>query len=117
MKRRVDLEDKRISAIWLEVGLPHKKKILVCQADQSSSAIGAQLERWSVFLAMWEQALVEGKEVIVMMDANLDFLKWTNRNLPPSDNTAKLRPLIDLLFENIRFPHDYSLSRKGRSVG
>ena len=113
VKRRVDLEDKRISAIWLEVGLPHKKKILVCQgyrewkylgqADQSSGAIGAQLDRWSVFLALWEQALVEGKEVIVMMDANLDFIKWTNSNLPPSDNTAKLKPLIDLLFEKI-FP-------------
>ena len=31
VKRRTDLEDERISAIWLEVGLPNKKKILVCQ--------------------------------------------------------------------------------------
>ena len=85
VRRRNDLEDNRISAIWLEVGLPNKKKILVCQGyrewkylgqpDSSSGALSAQLERWSRFLTLWEQALVEGKEVIVMMDANLDFLK------------------------------------------
>ena len=85
VKRRTDLEDERISAIWLEVGLPNKKKILVCQgyrewkylgqADQSSGTLAAQLERWCLFLKLWEQGLQEGKEVIVMMDANLDFLK------------------------------------------
>ena len=113
VKRRTDLEDNRISAIWLEVGLPQKKKILVCQGyrewqylgqgDQTSGAIQAQLERWSLFLSLWEKALVEGKEVIVMMDANLDFMKWNNSNLPPNDSTIKLKSLIDLLFEKI-FP-------------
>ena len=53
---------------------------------------------------MWEKALVEGKEVVVMMDANLDFLKWTNDNLPAGDSTLRLKPLIELLFEKI-FPH------------
>ena len=87
VKRRPDLEDDRISAIWLEVGLPNKKKILVCQGyrewkylgqvDQSSGTVAAQLERWSIFLKLWEKGLLEGKEVIVMMDANIDFLKWS----------------------------------------
>ena len=64
VKRRSDLEDNRISAIWLEVGLPHKKKILVCQGyrewkylgqdDSSSGLVGAQLEHWSFFLNMWQ---------------------------------------------------------------
>ena len=117
VKRRADLEDSRVSAIWLEVGLPQKKKILVCQGyrewrylgqtDQASSTLVAQLERWSIFLAMWEKALVEGKEVVVMMDANLDFLKWTNDNLPVGDSTVKLKPLIELLFKKI-FPHGVS---------
>ena len=31
VKRRPDLEDNRVSAIWLEVGLPNKRKILHCQ--------------------------------------------------------------------------------------
>ena len=34
--------------------------------------------RWSKFIARWESALAEGKEVIVMLDANLDFLTWRN---------------------------------------
>ena len=117
VNRRTDLEDSRISAIWLELGLPHKKKILVCQgyrewrylgqADSSSSTVAAQLHRWSIFLNLWEQALIEGKEVVVMMDANLDFIKWTQDNLPPSDSTTRLKPLIELLFEKI-FPHGVS---------
>ena len=117
VKRRADLEDNRISAIWLEVGLPQKKKILVCQGyrewrylgqeNNSSSTLGAQLERWSVFLTRWEQALLEGKEVVVMMDANLDFLKWTNDSLPAGDSTVRLKPLVDLLFQKI-LPHGVS---------
>jgi hypothetical protein len=117
VKRRADLEDSRISAIWLEVGLPHKKKILICQgyrewkylgqADASSGTVAAQLKRWSTFLNLWEQALLEGKEVIVMMDANLDFLKWRRDNLPANDSTVRLKSLVELLFNRI-FPHGVS---------
>ena len=56
---------------------------------------------------MWERALDEGKEVIAMMDANIDFCKWTRSDLPASDNTRRLRPLIELLFSKI-FPHGVS---------
>ena len=42
-----------------------------------------------------------------MMDANLDFCKWTRDNLPPSDSTSRLKSLIDLLFDTI-FPHGVS---------
>ena len=42
-----------------------------------------------------------------MMDANLDFCKWTRDNLPPSDSTVRLKSLIDLLFVTI-FPHGVS---------
>ena len=117
VKRRTDLEDSRVSAIWMEVGLPHKKKIIICQGyrewkylgqpDSSSGTVAAQFQRWSVWLTMWEKALLEGKEVIVMMDANLDFCKWTRDNLPPSDSTVRLKSLIDLLFTTI-FSHGVS---------
>ena len=113
VKRRYDLEDANISSIWLEVGLPRKKKILMCHAyrewkhlyqeDHSSGTISAQHGRWKQFLAQWGNALSEGKEVIVAMDANIDFLKWTNDNLPPNDSTARLKPLINDLFSEI-FP-------------
>ena len=117
VRRRKDLEDKTISAIWLEIGLPKQKKILHCQAyrewqhlgqaDNLSGNIAAQLHRWEIFLAKWELALLEGKEVVVMMDANIDFLKWTRDDLPASDSTHKLRPLIIQLFSKI-FPHGVS---------
>ena len=117
VKRRADLEDSGISAIWLEVGLPHKKKIVVCQAyrewryldqqDSQSHSVAAQFQRWSIFLNMWEKALLEGKEVVVMMDANLDFLKWAKEDLPPNDSTTRLKSLVELLFCKI-IPHGVS---------
>ena len=74
------------------------------QDDSSSGTVGAQFERWSIFLNLWQQALLEDKEVIVMMDANIDFLKWTKDDLPPSDSTVRLKSLIDLLFDKV-FPN------------
>ena len=117
IKRRHDLEDESVSAIWLEAGLPRQKKIVICHAyrewrylgqeDGSSSTIAAQMARWGSLLNMWEKALLEGKEVILMMDANLDFCKWTRNDLNPSDSTRRLKPLIELLFTKI-FPHGVS---------
>ena len=43
-----------------------------------------------MFLDQWERALLEDKEAIVAMDANIDFLKWTRSNLPASDGTDAL---------------------------
>ena len=75
VKRRYDLEDKNISSIWLEVGLPRQRKFLVChayrewrhlyQGDHSSGTLEAQHDRWRQFLTQWERALNENKEVIV----------------------------------------------------
>ena len=54
VKRRPDLENDNISSIWLEVGLPHKRKILMCHAyrewkhmaqnDGSSATLNAACE-------------------------------------------------------------------------
>ena len=117
VKRRHDLEDNTISAIWLELGLPNKKKIIVCNAYREwqhlgqhhgeSGTVAAQLQRWCMFLDRWEQAIKEGKEVVVMMDANLDFLKWTRADLPANDITRRLSQLIEQLFSRI-FPHGVS---------
>ena len=46
-------------------------------------------------------ALSENKEVIVTLDANLDFLTWRTDGLPPHHSSVKLRPLIDALFDRI----------------
>jgi len=111
VKRRHDLEDNSVCTIWLEAGLPRQKKIVIChayrewrylnQADTSSNTAAAQLARWYTLLNMWEKALLEGKEEIVMMDANLDFCKWTRNELPHTDSSRRLKPLIELLFTKI----------------
>ena len=122
VKRRHDLEDQSISAIWLEVGLPRQKKILVAnvyrewqylgQETHESGSVQSQLQRWSVFLDKWESALSEGKEVMVLGDVNLDFLKWSRRDLPTTDSAVRLKPLTEQLFSRI-FPHGVSQLVRG----
>ena len=112
VKRREDLEDDTIAAIWLECGLPHQTSFLVCigyrqwrllgQLDSNSASIPAQLARWNLFLDKWEKALQEDKEVIVTLDANLDHLTWRDQdNLPHNSSSVRLRSLIDALFSRI----------------
>ena len=105
-KVREDLMDDKFSSIWLELGLPRKKKFLVCQlyrewqylgqADTSSRSIPEQLARWTIFLDQWQRALAGGKEVIVMGDFNLNHFKFTD--------AGQLQPLVDLLIADI-YPH------------
>ena len=85
-KVREDLMSDKFSSIWLEVGFPGRRKILVCniyrdwqylgQSDHSSLDITEQLSRWIIFLEQWERALDSGKECVVMGDFNLDFLSF-----------------------------------------
>ena len=122
VKRRQDLENNTLPVVWLEIGLPRQKKLLVAtmyrewqllhQADQTSKSIPAQLNRWSCLLTMWESALMEGKEVLVMGDMNLDFMKWSNQNMAANDTTLRLKPLVEELFTRI-FPHGVSQLVKG----
>ena len=75
------------SSIWLELGHPRQKKILVCQlyrdwaylgqSDAISGSTQAQLTRWLEFLGQWETVLAENMEVIVLGDCNLHLMKLT----------------------------------------
>ena len=67
------------------------------------------MNRWVTFLGQWERALNEGKEVIVTGDMNLNHLDWRNDDISTSNQTKKLRPLINELFTQI-FPHGVSFS-------
>ena len=112
VKRRQDLEDDTVAAIWLECGLPNQRSFLFCagyrqwrlvgQADNTSASVPAQLARWTVFLDNWEKALQEDKEVIVTLDANIDYLTWRNQDsIPPHSSSVRLKSLIDDLFTRI----------------
>ena len=118
VKRRHDLEDGKVAAIWLECGLPQQQGILICvgyrqwqllgQVNKSSSSVTEQLARWKIFLGKWEAALLEGKEVLVMLDANLDFLTWrSTEDLPAHHSSIRLKSLINELFDKI-IPHGVS---------
>ena len=112
VKRRWDLENENVAAIWLECGLPHQRGFLVCmgyrqwrllgQTDSTSSTVAAQLTRWEMFLDNWEKALKEEKEVIVALDANIDHLTWKIQDsLPSHSSSVRLKSLIDALFTRI----------------
>ena len=117
VKLRPDLMDNNISSIWMEIGLPGRGKILICntyrewqhmgQQDNSSRTLAAQLGRWELFLQQWERAIREEKEVIVTGDINIDSFKWCRDDLPSTDSTYKLKPLIEALFERI-IPQGFS---------
>ena len=102
VKRRHDLEDIEVAAVWLECGLPSQRGVLICmgyrqwrllgQDNDSSAGVPAQLTRWTTFLGKWDAALQEGKEVMVMLDANLDHLTWRNSSsLPPHHSSNRLK--------------------------
>ena len=84
VKRKPDLEDPEIWAIWLELGLPRQRKIIVeniysewqfmGQDDNTSLSITSQMQRWKVFLDKLGEVLNEDREVLVLGDVNLDFL-------------------------------------------
>ena len=86
--------------------MPRMKKLLVCQlyrewqyigqSDTTSRTIPAQLERWTSFLGQWERAIGTEKEVIVMGDCNLDYLKF--------NEAGQLQPLVDVMVEKV-YPH------------
>ena len=107
-KVRDDLMSDQFSSIWLELGLPGKRKFLICQLyrewrymgqvnrGQQSNTIQEQMRRWVIFLDQWDRALATGKEVIVLGDCNIDHLKFSK--------AGALQPLVDAMLERI-YPH------------
>ena len=61
----------------------------------------------NVRFIQWDAAIETGREIHVLGDFNIDFLKWNNSNLSPNSQTAKLKPLTNQLFNRI-IPYDFS---------
>ena len=112
-KLRNDLMSSEYSSVWVQIGLPGKKQILVCHTyrewqelclenrGMSSCSVPDQLGRWLNFLDQWEKALDSGMEVIVCGDMNLNHLDWCLPSFQQSSQTRKLVPLIEQLFQKI----------------
>ena len=104
---RLDLMSNSFSSIWLEVGYPRQKKILVCQFyrdwqflhqdDNNTKSPQAQMERWIIFLDQWERALASGMECHVLGDCNIDALAFSRADIGNTAHNIKLKPLIDKL--------------------
>ena len=111
VRRRNDLEDGNLQLVCLEAGLPRMKKSIYMvgyrqwqlPGDRASSSVTAQGERWSRILTNWETALSEGKEVITVMDANLDAITWRNElhKIPRHSTSITHSTLIDDLHDRI----------------
>ena len=112
VKLRQDLMCSNLNSVWLEAGLARNKKILVNNlyrewhhlGDDSALSIPEQLNDWLEHLQYWEKALNSGFEVVSLGDYNLNHCNWTDTSIPRSNQTYKLRSLIDALFTRI-FPH------------
>ena len=109
--------NETFNSVWLECGLPRQKKILVCNIyrqwqlpkqgnDKTSASVNSQLERFVTFLDQWEQAVASGREICILGDFNLDFLNFGKANLPANSQSARLRPLVQQLFDRI-IPHGF----------
>ena len=111
VKLRPDLMSNDYPSVWLEVGLPRHRKFIVGQTyrewqlpnqpDRTSLAVSEQLTRWINFLDQWERALDTGQEVHLLGDLNINHCNWTTPDLPASNQTSRLAPLITALFTRI----------------
>ena len=110
-KLRPDLMDEKCSSIWMQVGLPGQKQILICQVyrewqilgqdNDTSKSLAAQFDRWKLFINQWERALNTGQEVLVLGDININHLDWALPAGRQSSQTYKLKLLIEELFNRI----------------
>ena len=102
---REDLMSDNFSSIWVELGMPRRKKILVSNllrdhqwmkqgADKSSKTQKAVIERWIAYIDQWKRALDSGLEVDSIGDFNID-----SQSLFTSKGQQK--PLIEMLLREI----------------
>ena len=107
-KLRRDMMSDQVSSIWLEVGLPHKPKILVCnfyrehqylnQADALSLSPEEQLSRWGIFIQQWEAALATGMECLVLGDGNVDHLQINTNSQSHSRHNIFIKDLVEKIY-------------------
>ena len=90
-KRRGDLEANDTSTIWVEIKLPQHKPFLVMggyrqwrtpakMGIKNSVSTKNQIRRYRSILENWTRASLEGKDIIIMMDDNVDTLPNTEHN-------------------------------------
>ena len=132
-RRRRDLEDDEVAAIWIELCPKSKTPVLICQAYREwqlkgvpgSGHEGKQQERWVKFIGKMSQVAATNQEFHCLGDLNLDRNKWrqvvedkdgeddlvqhSRARLPPGQQL-----MVDLLHSNIL--NAYSVVQMQRKV-
>ena len=83
-RRRNDLESPLNPVIWLQLGLPNQKKILLQSmyrqwqepGASATKSISEQKKRFESIIQHWEKALAEKKEILTIGDFNLNSEVW-----------------------------------------
>ena len=78
--------DVDIATVWIKIGTTGRKPIYLSgiyrehrflfQDTDDSASDRSQIIRWRKFVEAWKRAAVGDKNVIVIGDTNLDFLRW-----------------------------------------
>ena len=116
-KRRTDLESDLLSTVWIEVSLPKSKPILIMGGYRQwqlpselgfnkSKSIKHQKERYELILKNWKKASHENKDIIILMDDNIDTIRNSNHN-----NKFKINDIYDILQDHLNF-RNFSLHNK-----
>lgn len=119
--RRSDLEVDALEVLWTEVKVHRGKSVLVCSVYRSPTGgcFGNFVEQFSVML---ENAVLEGKEIIVLGDLNVNLLvdSPANRHMTSVCRELKLTQMISVptrITENSRtlIDHVYVTNPQGFS--
>lgn len=101
--RRYDLENDFTCTIWIEIYIPNCKPILLMGGYRQwkllkimnvskSGSNNQQFNRYKNIIEMWEKAMYENKETIVLMDDNIDSNPNSSHN-----KSYNLKKIYDIL--------------------
>jgi hypothetical protein len=111
--RRHDLEESPISTVWVELIVPGTSNVLVMGGYRqwrlpgnyggNSESSPSQQARWVKLCQQWNRAISEDKEVLVLMDDNIDSTDWTTdyANVMGQPSRLRTRPMYYELVDKI----------------
>ena len=104
-----ELNDNRLSAMWLKVGARGRRPMIIgaiyrefryihLNLSDDSASEQQQLSRWNMIIEKWKAAARMG-DVTVIGDLNIDFRKWGS----PDPRVEKLVDRVKLEVETLGF--------------
>ena len=118
-KRRYDLENDITSTIWIEVYKSKNKTFLLmggyrqwqlpsCLSNENTNLPSKLFDRYKLIIDSWNRAIMEGKETIVLMDANIDTSTNSCHN-----SQYSIKKLHDLLLSHM---NDHNICQHNKEL-